>query len=351
LFEPIVMGSLRLANRIMVEPICQYSAEDGRMSDWHLIHLGQLALSGVGLLSIETTAVLPEGRISQADVGLWSPETQAAMSLTMESTRRWSDTPVAIVLNHAGRKASVEVPWQGGAQLAPGHGNGWQTLAPSALALDPGIIAPQALDRRDLRCIREAFTSAAIRASRVGIDVVQIHAAQGYLLHQFLSPRSNLRGDKYGRTLANRMRFPLEVLEAVRNATPSDRPVCARVPLCDRVEGGWDLEQALAFVAELRDRGCDAIHASSGGLLADLGAPASPDLASLARVSRETFGMPVAVTSLDTDYHRVEAIVSGSHADLVSLAGNIVHDPRWPWRAASVLGGTIPLPVQYQHAI
>ena len=221
--------NLDLRNRIVIAPMCQYSAVDGCMNDWHLIHLGNLALSGAALLTIEATAVLPEGRITYADVGLWNDETQAAIGRTVESIRRWSNIPIGIQLAHAGRKASTEVPWKGGAQFPPDHPHGWRAVAPSAIPFADGQVAPSALDRDGLRRVREAFAAAAARAGDVGLDLVQIHCAHGYLLHEFLSPLSNHREDEYGGSLENRMRFPLEVFDAVREAFPADRPVSVRV--------------------------------------------------------------------------------------------------------------------------
>jgi 2,4-dienoyl-CoA reductase-like NADH-dependent reductase (Old Yellow Enzyme family) len=220
LFSPIRFGAVELANRIVIAPMCQYSAEDGCMNDWHVIHLGHLALSAAGLLTIEATAVVPEGRITYADVGLYSDACEGAMARVLESVRRWSDMPIAIQLAHAGRKASTEVPWKGGAQLAPNHAHGWQTVAPSAVPFQAGENAPTAMDREGLRRVREAFVEAARRAARLGLDAVQLHGAHGYLLHQFLSPLSNRRTDEYGGSLENRMRFPLEVFEAVRAVFP-----------------------------------------------------------------------------------------------------------------------------------
>ncbi len=239
LFQPLDVGRLHLKNRIVIAPMCQYSAEDGCMTDWHLIHLGHLALSGAALLTIEATAVLPEGRITWADVGLWDDATEAAIARTLASVRRWSPIPVAIQLAHAGRKASTEVPWQGGRQILPSDPHGWQTEAPSAVPFRDGDNSPHALDLDGLRRVRDAFAAAAARAARLGLDAVQIHAAHGYLLHEFLSPLSNRRDDAYGGSLENRLRFPLEVFSAVRAAFPHDRLVTVRVSGTDWVEGGW----------------------------------------------------------------------------------------------------------------
>ncbi len=250
LFKPIQVRNLTLSNRIVIAPMCQYSAEDGCMNDWHLIHLGQLALSGAALLTIEATAVLPEGRITWADVGLWNDQTEAAMRRTLEGVRRWSNMPIAIQLNHAGRKASTEVPWQGGAQFAPGAPHGWQTEAPSAVPFAESNVAPMALDRDGLRRVRDAFVASAGRAARLGIDAVQLHAAHGYLLHQFLSPLSNRRDDEYGGSLENRMRFPLEVFDAVRAVFRLKR----QSPCVYQAQIGW--RAAGTSTRPLRSRRC-----------------------------------------------------------------------------------------------
>jgi 2,4-dienoyl-CoA reductase-like NADH-dependent reductase (Old Yellow Enzyme family) len=348
LFQPISVGALQLSNRIVIAPMCQYSAVDGCMTDWHVIHLGNLALSGAALLTIEATAVLPEGRISYADVGLWDDATEAAMARTLESVRRWSGMPVAIQLGHAGRKASTEVPWKGGAQLPPGDANGWQTEGPSALAFAEGEVAPAELDRDAMTRICDAFAASASRAARLGIDAVQIHAAHGYLLHQFLSPLSNRRTDDYGGSLENRMRFPLEVFDAVRRAFPADQAVTVRVSGTDWVEGGWTIEETIAFGQELEARGCHAIHVSSGGLDPRQQIPVGPGYqVPLARAVKQAVGMPVVAVGLITDYDQAEAIVASGDADMVALARGILFDPRWPWHAAAHLGARVAAPPQY----
>lgn len=348
LFTPLPVGRLALRNRIVIAPMCQYSAIDGCMTDWHLIHLGNLALSGAALLTIEATAVSPEGRISYADVGLWDDATEAAMARTLDSVRRWSDMPVAIQLGHAGRKASTEVPWKGGAQLPPGDPSGWQTEAPSALAFAEGQVAPHELDRAGLARVREAFAAAAVRAARLGIDAVQLHGAHGYLLHQFLSPLSNRRTDDYGGSLENRMRFPLEVFDAVRQVFPADRPVTVRVSGTDWVDGGWTIEQTAAFAQALEARGCAAIHVSSGGLDPRQDIPVGPGYqVPLARAVKQAVAMPVVAVGLITDYDQAEAIVATGDADLVALARAILFDPRWPWHAAAHLGARVTAPPQY----
>lgn len=328
--------------------MCQYSAEDGKMTDWHLIHLGSLANSGAGLLTIEATAVEPEGRISYKDVGLYSDETEAALRKTLESIRRWSDMPVAIQLGHAGRKASTDLPWKGGAQIAASHADGWQTVAPSAIPFHAANPAPTALDKDGLARVRRAFAQAAERSGRLGLDAVQIHGAHGYLLHQFLSPLSNRRDDEYGGSLENRLRFPLEVFDAVRAAFPAERPVTVRLSATDWVDGGWDVEQTVAFSKALEARGCDAIHVSSGGLAETQQIAIGPNYqVPFARAVKEAVTIPVVAVGLITDFEQAEAIVSTGDADLVALARTILYDPHWPWHAAAHFGASVRAPNQY----
>jgi 2,4-dienoyl-CoA reductase-like NADH-dependent reductase (Old Yellow Enzyme family) len=348
LFEPLAVGNLTLANRIVIAPMCQYSAVDGCMNDWHQIHLGQLALSGAALLTIEASAVLPEGRITYGDVGLYDEASEAAMAAVIESVRRWSDMPIAIQLSHAGRKASCEVPWKGGLQIAPGQPNGWQTEGPSTVSFLPEENAPVALDRAGLARVRDAFAAAAVRAARLGIDVIQLHAAHGYLLHEFLSPLSNKREDEYGGNLENRMRFPLEVFDAVRAAFPADRAVTMRVSGTDWAEGGWDSDQTVAFAKALEARGCGAIHVSSGGITPAQQIPVGPSYqVPLARAVKQAVSIPVVAVGLITDYEQAEAIVGTGDADMIALARTILYDPRWPWHAAAHLGGKVKAPKQY----
>lgn len=348
LFTPLTVRNLTLANRIVIAPMCQYSAHDGCMSDWHLIHLGHLALSGAALLTIEATAVAPEGRITYADVGLWGEETEAAMHRTIESIRRWSTIPIAVQLAHAGRKASTEVPWKNGRQIPPNTPNGWQNVAPSAIPFSEGDNPPAALARSELRTVRDAFAAAARRASRMGLDAVQIHSAHGYLLHQFLSPLANRRDDEYGGSLENRLRFPLEVFDAVRAAFPADKPVSVRVSATDWMPGGWDLEQTIAFAVKLQERGCDAIHVSSGGLHPGQKIPVGPGYqVPFARALKAAVDIPVVAVGLITGFEQAETIVATSDADLVALARTILYDPRWPWHAAAELGAHVRAPNQY----
>ena len=348
LFTPLNVGGIELRNRIVIAPMCQYSADEGRATDWHLIHLGHLALSGAALLTIEATAVVPEGRISPDDLGLWSDETEAALRRVLDGVRKWSDMPIAIQLAHAGRKASTRVPWEGGAQIAPDQPRGWQTVAPSALPFLAGEHPPLALDRAGLARVRDGFVDAARRAARLGIDAVQLHGAHGYLLHQFLSPLSNVRTDEYGGSLENRMRFPLEVFDAVRAAFPPERPVTMRVSGTDWAEGGWDIEGTIAFSRALEARGCAAVHVSSGGLTPAQQIPVGPSYqVPLARAVKAATKLPVVAVGLITEFEQAEAIISTGDADMVALARAILYDPRWPWHAAAHLGATVKAPKQY----
>jgi 2,4-dienoyl-CoA reductase-like NADH-dependent reductase (Old Yellow Enzyme family) len=348
LFQPIRVGSLKLSNRIVIAPMCQYSAVDGCLTDWHLIHLGHLALSGAGILTIEATAVEPQGRITYADSGLWDDATEAAMGRVLASVRRYSPMPIALQLAHAGRKASTEVPWKGGGQLAPEAPGGWRTLAPSAIPFAAGETPPVAMSHADLARVRAAFAAAAVRAARLGIDAVQIHAAHGYLLHQFLSPLSNQRDDEYGGSLDNRLRFPLQVFDEVRRAFPADRPVTVRVSGSDWIPGGWDIEQTIAFARALQARGCAAVHVSSGGLDPRQSIPVAPGYqVPLARAVKQATGMPVIAVGLISDFEHAEALVATGDADLVALARGMLFDPRWPWHAAAHLGGQVHAPPQY----
>lgn len=348
LFRPLQVGNLELANRIVIAPMCQYSAENGCMTDWHLVHLGQLALSGAALLTIEATAVLPEGRITYADVGLWNDETEAAMRRTLEGIGKCSKIPLGIQLSHAGRKASTDLPWNGGAQFPPDDARGWQTLGPSAIPFEERETPPDALTRDEIGRIREAFVTAARRADRLGIQLIQLHMAHGYLLHQFLSPLSNKRDDEYGGSFENRIRFPLEVFDAVRGAFAAEKPVSVRLSATDWVSEGWDLEQSIVFTKELEAHGCSAIHISSGGLHPAQKIPVAPSYqVPLARAVKESVRMPVVAVGLITSFEQAEAIVGTGDADMIALARAVLYNPRWSWHAAAELGAQLNAPKQY----
>ncbi len=349
LFSPYRVGSLELRNRIVIAPMCQYSAANGCATDWHIIHLGNLSLSGAALLTIEATAVSPEGRISPSDLGLWSDENETALGRVLSTVRRYSDMPIAIQLAHAGRKASTRVPWEeGGKQIGPNESGGWQTVAPSALPFDTDEHPPIALDADGMRDIRQSFANAAKRAARLDLEAVQVHSAHGYLLHEFLSPLSNQRTDEYGGSLENRMRFPLEVFDTVRAEFPAGRPVSVRVSATDWAEGGWDLEQTIVYAHALAARGCSAINVSSGGATPTQKIPVGPGYqVPLARAVRAASGLPTIAVGLITGFEQAEEIVATGDADLIAIARTILYDPRWPWHAAAHLDAKVKAPKQY----
>jgi 2,4-dienoyl-CoA reductase-like NADH-dependent reductase (Old Yellow Enzyme family) len=347
LFSPWSIGPVALANRIVVAPMCQYSAEDGSATDWHLLHLGHLALSGASLLITEATAVLPEGRISPADLGLWNEANERALEPVVRAVRRHSPIRLGIQLAHAGRKASSQVPWEGGQLIAPDHPGGWLPVAPSPVPLSAGEPAPQELDPAGLRRVVEGFAEAAKRAARLGFDVIEIHSAHGYLLHEFLSPLTNQRHDLYGGSLENRLRFPLEVFAAVRAAAPK-LAVGVRVSATDWIEGGRDTEQTIAYARELKKLGADFIHVSSGGLSKQqkIAVHANYQVPFAARVKEEA-GLPTIAVGMITEPEQAEAIVATGQADAVALARAMLYDPRWPWHAAAKLGARVTAPKQY----
>jgi NADPH2 dehydrogenase len=344
LFSPLTLPSLRgglqLANRIVVAPMCQYQASAGETSDWHLMHWGNLLNSGAALFTIEATAVLPEGRITPSCLGLWDERTANAMGNTLQRARQLAPpVPVCIQLAHAGRKASSALPWQGAQLLTPAQG-GWETFAPSAQAYLPSEAAPTALTLEKMAQIRDAFAAAAQRARQIGIEAVEIHSAHGYLLHEFLSPLANQRGDAYGGSFENRIRFPLEVFAAVRQAF--DGVLGLRISASDWVEGGWDVTQSGEFAKRLKAAGCDFIHVSSGGVSAAQKIALGPGYqVPFARHIRQVGGMLTTAVGLITEAHQAEAILQAGDADLIALGRTFLYQPRWPWQAAATLGGTV----------
>ena len=347
LFSAIQLGPLALANRIIVSPMCQYSAEHGSAGAWHRVHLGQMAQSGAGLLIIEATAVEAEGRITPGCLGLYSDANERALRAVLDDVRSFSDMPIGIQLSHAGRKASSARPWDGGQLLTLEQG-GWPTVAPSAIAHGPHEVPPLALDAAGLARIRQAFVDAANRAARLGLQAVELHCAHGYLLHQFLSPIANGRKDGYGGSSDNRMRYPLEVFDAVRAALPPSIPVGVRVSGMDWIDGGWDLEQTTAFAEQLKRRGCAWIDVSSGGISPLQKIPVGPGYqVPLAQAVRRATGLPTMAVGLITEAQQAEAIVQKGDADMVALARAMLWNPRWPWHAAAALGATVTAPPQY----
>ena len=350
LFTPLQLGPLTLENRIVVAPMCQYSADDGNATSWHTIHLGTMSQSGAGLLILEASAVRPEGRISPQDLGLWNDDNEAALKTVLEQVRAWSPMPVGIQLAHAGRKASTHRPWEGGHQIAPDQPQGWQTRAPSDVPFKPEENAPQPLSEDEIGELIGSFVTAAERARRLGLDLIEIHGAHGYLLHEFLSPLSNRREDRYGGSLENRMRLLLEVFEAVRDAVP-ELTVGVRVSATDWVEGGWDLTQTVELAKALKARGCHYIHVSSGGLHPDQKIPVGPGYQTelAARVRAES-GLTTIAVGLITEPEQAETLLASGQADAVALARGILYDPRWPWHAAARLGDKARGADQYRRS-
>jgi 2,4-dienoyl-CoA reductase-like NADH-dependent reductase (Old Yellow Enzyme family) len=347
LFTPIKLRGLNLANRIMVAPMCQYSSVDGEANDWHFTHINSLALSGAAIFCIEATAVEAIGRITPGCLGLWNDATEAALKPILASVRKRSKAAVMIQLAHAGRKASSHTPWDGG-QLIPVTEGGWRAEGPSAIPHKQGETPPLAFDAAGLARVRDAFAAAAKRAERLGIDAIEVHSAHGYLLHQFLSPIANQRTDQYGGSLQNRMRFPLEVFDAVRAAFPADKPVGIRVSCTDWVAGGWDLEQTIAFAQELKKHGVDWIDASSGGVSPLQKIPLGPGYqVPFAQAIREATGLTTIAVGLITEPKQAEEIIASGKADMVALARAMLYDPRWGWHAAAELGGEVFAPPQY----
>ena len=351
LFSPFTLRSVVLANRIVVSPMCQYSADEGKATAWHMMHLGGLALSGAGMVCIEATAVEPIGRITLGDLGLWNDATEQALEPIVAAIRQYSKTAVVMQVAHAGRKASSHVPWDGGQQMPLSEG-GWVTEAASAVPHKDGEAAPVAIDAAGLVRIRDAFAATAQRAARLGLDGLEIHAAHGYLLHQFLSPISNRRTDAYGGSLENRMRFTLEVFDAVRAAFPADKPVGVRVSATDWMDGGWDIGQTIALAQELKKRGVDWIDASSGGISPLQKIVLGPGYqVGFAQAIKEATGLNTMAVGLITDSRQAEETVASGKADMVALARGILYDPRWPWHAAAELGATVEAAKPYWRAL
>ena len=344
LFTPITLpsprGGLTLPNRIVVAPMCQYAAVYGHATDWHLMHWGNLLNSGAALFTIEATAVVPEGRITPACLGLWDDATEAALADKLQRARKLAPhTAVCIQLAHAGRKASSALPWAG-AQLLPPDQGGWQPVGPSAIGYKASEAPPQEMTIADMDGVRAAFVNAARRADRMGFEAIEIHNAHGYLLHEFLSPLSNQRTDAYGGSFENRIRYPLEVFAAVRAAFTG--VLGLRISASDWVEGGWDGDQSAEFAKRLKALGCDFIHVSSGGNspLQKI-APVPGYQVALARQVRDASGMATVAVGLITEPAQAEAILQAGDADMVALARAFLYQPRWGWQAAAALGGSV----------
>jgi 2,4-dienoyl-CoA reductase-like NADH-dependent reductase (Old Yellow Enzyme family) len=348
LFSPFSLRQLTLANRIIVSPMCQYSAVEGCATDWHLLHWGQLLESSAGMFTIEATAVSAIGRITYGCLGLYDDACEQALGEKLATARANAPViPVAMQLAHSGRKGSSQVPWEGGQLLRADRG-GWIPLAPSAIPQLVDEPPPMAIDLATLAQIRREFVDATARALRIGINALELHMAHGYLLHEFLSPLSNRREDAYGGSFDNRIRFPLEVFAAVRGQWPQDRPLGVRISATDWIDGGWTLDDSVAFTCRLRDLGCDWIDVSSGGISPAQKIPLGPGYqVPLAKAIRRATSLPTVAVGLITDAKQADAIVKAQEADLVALARAMLWNPRWPWHAAATLGAQIQAPRPY----
>lgn len=349
LFAPIALRSLTLPNRVVVAPMCQYSAERGCARDWHLQHYGALAAAGPGMVVLEATAVTPEGRISPGCLGLYDDAGAAALARLVSALKGFGTSRIAVQLAHAGRKGAAARPWQGDGPAAANEG--WATLAPSALAFDEGWPVPAVLDPAGLQRIIGAFAQAAQRAERVGMDAIEVHSAHGYLLHQFLSPLTNQRRDDYGGSLDNRMRFPLAVIRATRAAWPADKPLGIRISATDWLEDGFTLDEAVVYARAFAAEGIDYVCVSSGGLVPRAPIPVGPGYqVFLAERIRAETGLPVRAVGMIVEPAQAEAVLTEGKADMVAIGRGFLDNPRWVWHAAQALGAEVPYPPQYVRA-
>ena len=350
LFTPLTMREVTLRNRIGVSPMCQYSSADGFATDWHLVHLGAFATGGAGLVLTEAAAVLPEGRISPHDLGLWS-DAHVAMWQRIAAFVRAQRAAIGVQLAHAGRKASTHRPWEGGGAVDPADGGWTNVMAPSAIRYSDRYPQPVALDEAGILHVIAAFRAAAARARACGFDIVELHAAHGYLLHEFLSPLTNQRTDAWGGDFAGRTRLLVRVVDAVREVWPESQPLFVRVSATDWAEGGWSPHDTVALARLLAPRGVDLIDCSSGGLVSHQQIPVAPGYqVPFARQVRHEAQVPTAAVGLITEAAQAQAIVAEGSADLVLLARELLRNPRWPLLAATALGETGPWPPQYERA-
>jgi NADPH2 dehydrogenase len=347
LFSPIKLADLELQNRLVVSPMCQYSADDGSATDWHMMHLGMLANSGAALVVVEATAVERMGRITHGCLGLYSDDNELALGRVIAQCRKRGTAKFGIQLGHAGRKASAQLPWGGGLALKAGE-DPWPTVAPSATPFGENWHTPAAATEADMARIRDAFVNSVKRALRIGFDSIELHMAHGYLLHSFISPVSNTRSDAFGGSMENRLKFPLEVARAARAAVPKGTPLGARITGSDWRDGGLTADDAVTVAKALKGAGLDFICVSSGGITFDTRNPTGDgyNVALAERVRREG-GIPSRAVGLIFKPQLAEEIVAKGQADQVAMARAFLDDPHWGWHAAKVLGGEVPRPSQY----
>ncbi len=350
LFSPYKINGLELANRINVAPMCQYSAADGVIGDWHMTHLGMLANSGASLVFVEMTDVERRGRITHGCVGIYSDDCEAAFTRVIAHCKRIGTAKFGIQIAHAGRKASSQPPWEGGQGLKPGQ-DPWETIGPSAIPFGPNWPAPRQMTEEDIAIVRDAYVDGAKRALRVGFDTIQLHMAHGYLIHAFASPISNRRNDAYGGDLNGRMKFSLEVVRAIRAVVPKDYPLGARISAVDWMDGGLTADDAVKWVNAMKDSGLDFVDVSSGGVTSEIRTPTTPgyNVPIAEQIKRET-GIATSVVGLIATPKQAEEIVAGGKADMVALGRAMLEDPHWAWIAAKELGADVARPKQYLRA-
>lgn len=350
LFSPLKLRGLEFKNRIFVSPMCQYSAVDGMPNEWHLVHLGSRAVGGAALVVAEATGVSAVGRISPGDTGIWSDAHTEAWRPVARFIKAQGAVP-GIQIAHAGRKASTDAPWRGGKPLNASQG-GWRPIAPSAVPFDEGHPVPKEMARDDIAEVTTQFAEAARRSLAAGFEVIEIHMAHGYLLHEFLSPLSNRRKDEYGGSLENRMCLPLEVARAVRNVWPTSLPVFVRISATDWVDGGWDLPQSVELARRLNEVGVDLIDCSTGGVVPHVRIPVGPGYqVPFASAIRREAGIATGAVGMITEPEQAEQIIAEGEADAVLIARAFLRDPYWPLQAAKALGVQVPFPVQYGRAV
>jgi 2,4-dienoyl-CoA reductase-like NADH-dependent reductase (Old Yellow Enzyme family) len=347
LFTPLELGGITLPNRIVISPMCQYSADDGSLTDWHLIHLGHLSYSGAGLMILEATHVAREGRITHHCAGLYNEHNEAAMKKVIDACRRLSKNPIGVQLGHAGRKASSQVPWEGREWLREDQ-SPWRTVAPSPIAYGEGWHVPAELDFSQIRSLVDAFAASTERAKRIGFDVVELHSAHGYLLHQFWSPLSNQRSDAYGK---DRMKFPLEVARAMRDAWPRERALGARISANDWMPGGLGPDDAVTYARELERIGFDYVCPSSGALVPQARIPVAPGFqVPFAEKIKQAARIKVQTVGMIAEPRQAQEILASGKADMVVMARAFLDNPRWVWHAAEKLGVKIDYPPQYARS-
>ncbi len=351
LFTPIQLGGITLPNRIVIAPMCQYSASDGTMDDWHMIHLGQLACSGAGMLVIEATGVTREGRISHGCTGIYSDDNEAAMKRVVDACRRIdAKMPIGIQLAHAGRKASAQRPWEGGGACREDE-SPWRTLSSSALPFGDGWHVPHEMSEADIQRLVNDFARAAVRVRRIGLDAIEMHSAHGYLMHQFLSPLANTRKDRYGGSLENRMRAPLEVAEALRASWPKERCLGARITASDWLEGGFEVADALIYARKLKEIGFDYACVTSGGVVPHAKVKVGPGYqVPFAEQVKKGSGIATRAVGMIADPDQAEEILASGKADMVTLARGFLDNPRWVWHAAEKFGAKLDYPPQYARS-